>query len=234
MFVVAQDYNRLPYNLQIETDQSTIFQDFVNYHEEERLRKLLGNLFYDSMVAGYHALPALWIAANGTGYSIGNQVVYVVDNKADIYTSIANTNLLLPSNVAGWTKQPFNRWARLVYGDTYEYTGYPQKWYGMNRLVKPLIYSLWTAYNYDTQLGTGVVVSLKENSKVISPMQRIVRGWNEFAKWAGDYDELENTFFGFLYYCEYFDSDVKPKYQDFKNYISYEFCKPEDMNTMGI
>lgn len=230
MFVVAQDFNRLPYNLMIESANESTFQDFVNYHEEERLRKLLGNLFYDSMVTGFNALPAVY--SEGT-YTIDQLVIYVSASKADIYKSLENDNTALPTDATKWEKQPLNRWARLVYGDTYEYFDHEQKWYGMNRLVKPLIYSLWTEYNYDAQLNSGVVVSTKENSSVISPNQRIIRGWNEFANWAGSNCDVENTLFGFLYYCGYFDDDVVG-YSDMKNYLSFQFCDPGKMNLFDL
>jgi hypothetical protein len=231
MFVVAQDFDRLPYNLILDSLSDGVFDDFVNYHEEEQLRKLLGNLFYDSMVTGVKALPNVYQA--GT-FVINDLVVFVSNNKADIYKSLVNSNTSLPTDATKWEKQPLNRWARLVYGDAYDYYNHPQKWYGLNRLVKPLIYSLFTRYNYDTQIGSGVVVSLKENSSVISPNQRIIRGWNEYSELAGNHCKVENTLFGFLYYSLYFDSDVSVKYTNMTTYLSYEFCNEGKINSMGL
>lgn len=232
MFVAVQDFDRLPFNLSGLADLSAgTFNDFVNYHEEEKLRKLLGSLFYNSIVAGFNSLPALYATGE---YDLNDLVVYVNDDKADIYKSLVITNTFIPTDATKWEKQPLNRWARLVYGDTYLYDDRLKKWYGMNRMVVPLIYSLWTKYTYDAQTSTGILVASKENSSVISPNQRIIRGWNKYSELAGDHCDVENTLYGFLYYSEYFNDDVAPSFNDMSSYLSYEFNSPGYMNNFGL
>jgi hypothetical protein len=232
MFVATQDFDQLPFNLSGLSDLSAgVFDSFVSYNEEEKLRDLLGSLFYDALVAGFNSLPALY--QSGT-YHIGDKAVYVTANQADIYESTENGNTSLPSDATKWEKQPFNRWARLVYGDTYLYDDRLKKWYGMNRMVVPLIYSLWTKYTFDNQTGSGIVVAAKENATVISPNRRIIRGWNKFAELAGSHCEVQNTLYGFLYYSEYFNDDVAASYHDMSSYLSYEFCSPGYMNNFGL
>jgi hypothetical protein len=232
MFVATQDFDQLPFNLSGLSDLSAgVFDSFVSYNEEEKLRDLLGGLFYDALVAGFNELPALY--QSGT-YPIDELVIYVADNKADIYKSLENSNTSLPTDATKWEKQPLNRWARLVYGDTYLYDDRLKKWYGMNRMVVPLIYSLWTKYTFDNQTGSGIVVAAKENATVISPNRRIIRGWNKFAELAGSHCEVQNTLYGFLYYSEYFNDDVAASYHDMSSYLSYEFCSPGYMNNFGL
>lgn len=231
MFAAVQDFDRLPFNLSGLDDLSSgVFDSFVNYHEEERLRKLLGSLFYNLLVTGFQGLPAVY--QSGLTYPIDELVIYVSEDKADIYKALESTTEL-PTDATKWEKQPLNRWARLVYGDTYLYDDRLKKWYGMNRMVVPLIYSLWTKYTYDNQTASGVIVAAKENSSVISPNQRIIRGWNKYSELAGSHCDVENTLYGFLYYSEYFNADVA-SHNDMSSYLSYEFNSPGYMNNFGL
>lgn len=248
MFVVAQDFNRLPFNLAGLDDLSpNVFDDFVTYHEEEQLRKLLGNLFYDALAEGFKSLPSVY--ESGLTYSVNDKVVYVNGNVADIYKSLANTNTFLPTDASKWEKQPFDRWARLVYGDEYLYYTRPQKWYGFNRLVVPLIYSLWVKFTYNNQTSSGVVTLSPENSVVVSPAQRIARAWNKYANLcAGDlpnivdlnypvWPELENSLFGYLYMTSgNFDDLVSniAGFGSFRAYLAYSFNYPGKTNVFGI
>ena len=115
MFVVAEDFDRLPFNISGLNDLSTgVFDDFVSYHEEENLRKLFGNLFYDAFVKGLIGKPVLF--QEGLTYTSGDQVVYIVDNVADVYQSLVIDNTALPTDVTKWSKQPEDRWIRLKIG----------------------------------------------------------------------------------------------------------------------
>lgn len=251
MFVIAEDFDRLPFNITgLDKLSAGVFDDFVSYHEEENLRKLLGNLFYDAFVDGLNALPSglgLWASQN---YTAGQQVVFVVENVADIYQCILNTTANQdPTNTTYWAKQPVNRWVRLKFGDSYLYYGRPQKWYGMKRLVTPLIYSLYSKYTYDNQTGSGVVVTNNENSVTVSPATRIARAWNNYCRLcAGDFPnivdpnylvwpELENSLFGYLYLnSETWDDLVVnvSGFGNFKAYLAYSFNYPGKTNVFGI
>lgn len=258
MFVVAEDFDRIPFNLVIPQAQidSGTFDDFVSYHEEENLRKLLGNLFYLAFVDGIAAMPdgvgtnPLDLFYPKVANAIGDNVVYVVEDVADIYECIQATDgTQLPTNAAYFTKQALNRWVRLKWGDSYLYYGRPQKWYGFNRLVVALIYYLWTKYTYDSQTGSGIVVTANENSTTVSPAARLSRAWNAYARLcAGDFPnvvdpnflvwpELENSLFGYLYLnSATFDDLVVnvPGFNTFKAYLAYSFTFPGKTNVFGI
>lgn len=251
MFVVAEDFDRLSYNLSgLDKLSDGVFDDFVSYHEEENLRKLLGNLFLDAFVDGLAPLGDLDLFIPGEANTIDEQVVYVVGNVADIYKCIQDTDgTQLPTNPLYWTKQAANRWVRLKFGDQYQYYGRPQKWYGMKRLVTPLIYSLWTKFTYDSQTGSGVVITANENANTISPAVRVARAWNNYARLcAGDFPnvvdpnylvwpELENSIFGYLYLnSDTWDDLVVnvPGFNSFKAYLAYSFNYPGKTNVFGI
>lgn len=245
MFVTASDFDRLPFNL-TGLDQLTVgvFDDFVLYNEEERLRELLGNKFYDAFVAGLALLPAVYDV--GVTYNLNDLVV----SGSNIYKSLqgANTGNAVTNGV-WWAVQPANRWLRLREGDTYQYYNRPQKWYGMNRLVVPMIYSLWTKYTYDSQTAAGIVVSKNENSNTVTPAVRIARAWNKYARLcAGDWPqvidwrymiwpELENSLFGYLYmtadvWDDLFVGDVG--FGSMRAYLAYSFAYPSKTNVFGI
>lgn len=251
MFVVASDFNRLPFNLTGLNKVGADFADFVTYYEEENLRELLGNTFYDALAAAFVSIPLVFDVAHA--YLVGDKVVYVSGNVADIYICIQNGTGQNPVTAPlYWTIQPNDaskRWARLVFGDVYLYYNRPQKWYGMNRLVVPLIYALWTKYTYDNQTTMGVATSKKENSVVVSPAPRIARAMNKYADLcAGDWPdilnpaaviwpELENSLFGYLYLnSATWDNLVGPSmgFNDFKSYLAYSFVYPGYTNSYGI
>lgn len=251
MFVVAADFNRLPYNLTgLDKISSGTFDDFVSYNEEKYLRELLGNLFYDQLATNFALFPSVYNPA--TAYTSGQKTVFVSANVANVYLCIADGTGQQPDNhPVTWTVQPNDaslRWARLVYGDMYTYYLRPQKWYGMKRLVVPLIYGLRTKYEYDNQTAQGVVVGKNENSTPISPAVRIARAMNEYASLcAGDFPnvidwsyliwpELENSLFGYLYLnsATWDDLVVAQPGGDFKAYLAYSFCYPGRTNVFGI
>lgn len=245
MFVTASDFDRLPFNL-TGVDQLTagVFDDFVSYHEEEELRKLFGSKFYDAMVTGLTTLPATYDVS----------VSYVVDDLvvsgSNIYKSLQNGNVgHVVTDPVWWLVQAGNRWLKLREGDTYLYYNRPQKWYGMKRLVVPLIYSLWTKYTYDNQTSAGIVVSANENAATVTPAVRIARAWNKYARLcAGDWPsvvdwkyliwpELENSLFGYLYLNDSVWNDLfvpDDGFGSMRAYLAYSFAYPGKTNVFGI
>lgn len=246
MFVTEDDFLRQPFSLNLDGLDAGEFQDFVDYHEEENLRKLLGNLFYDDLANGIKGKPALYKTDN---YSVGDRVIYVSGNVADIYQcTVANPDKL-PTDTGFWAKQPVDRWVRLQYGDMYLYYGRPQRWYGMARLCVRLIYSLWLKYSYDKVTQGGAVMQQNENSVTISPSVRIARAWNEYCRLcAGDFPnvidpnyimwpELENSLFGYLYMNDSTWDDLTinyPAFVSFRAYLAYSFNYPGKTNVFGI
>ena len=257
MFVVAEDFNRQPFNLiGLDKLDPGEFDDFVNFHEEENLRKLLGNLFWDAFVDGLNAVDGagkkagdLVLYVSGGIYQTDDEVVYFVENVADIYKCTGTDVSTPPTDTIKWAKQPVNRWIRLKWGDTYLYYGRPQKWYGFNRLVVRLIYSLWMTNNYDSPTAHGVVITANENSTTVSPAKRIARAMNEYARLcAGDFPsvvdpnylmwpELENSLFGYLYMGSDTWEDLVVNvsgFGGFKAYLAYSFNYPCKTNVFGI
>lgn len=279
MFVVASDFNRSPFQI-VGLDELTqtvpgvpgTFDDFVAYHEEEKMRLLLGNLFYDAFVTGLKSLPGfgttLGLFNNNNSYSVGSYCVYVsqnfanasINNQAILYQSLTNSNLGNQPDISpsSWQAQPYNRWVALMWGDNYYYYGRPQKWYGMNRLVVPMIHALWLKWNYYSLSKSGMVVPSNENSDVVSPSALIRFSWNKFARLcAGDFPsvfdadwlvfpELENSLYGYLYLNTvdkmnnasntiYEDLIVGiPGFTSFRAYLAYSFNYPGKSNEFGI
>lgn len=253
MFVVASDFDRQPFNLiGLSTLDAGEFDDFVSYHEEENLREVLGNLFWNAMIDGLAELDEdldLFVAGN---YLVDNEVVYLVDDVADVYICIQETTGQLPTDTDYWTKQDPNRWVRLKWGDSFVYNNsVPQKWWGFNRIIVPLIYSLWTKFNADKPTASGTVVLAKENSNTISPNDRIIRGWNKYSYLIGgenarlgnfeiwfnaNYQQIKDTLFGYLY-CKSTDFDdlvSTTNLSSFKSYLSCEFKSPGRMNWLDL
>lgn len=245
MFVTDADFNLLPFNLTgLDQLSAGTFQSFVDYYEEENLRRLFGNRFYDAFVAGLNDLPAVYDVAHT--YALDDLVV----SGADIYKSVDDDNTGNPVTDAGWwEKQPDNRWLKLREGDNYLYYGRIQKWYGMKRLVVPLIYALWTKFTYDNQTSRGVVVADNENSVTVSSAVRIMRAMNKYADYcAGSWPnvvswynviwpELENSLFGYLYmdaanWDDLFVDDIA--YGSMRAYLAYSFVYPGKTNVFGI
>lgn len=76
MFIVAEDYNTLPYaipNLD-DADNAVAFEDFVEEQEEKVLRELLGDVLYEAFVLGLEAPVAQrWTdLKDGVGYDDEN------------------------------------------------------------------------------------------------------------------------------------------------------------------
>lgn len=247
MFVTAEDFDLQPYNIPNLDKVEDNFASFIDREEEKRLRKLFGNMFYDAFVAGLAALPPQWEQTiTPDGYDLNDLVV----NGSNIYKSLTADNVALTSDVASWEVQAANRWLLLREGGAYLYYNRPQKWYGMKRLVTPLIYAMWVRYDVHRLTGMGVVASMKsENANTVGVAQTIVQAYNEYSDFAvGDcyvsdflfpvrrlWPELENSLFGYLYINSAdFDDVVASAFSDFKSYLIYSFIHPGKMNAFGL
>ena len=251
MFVVAGDYSQQPYFIPgLDRLSPGTFDSQVAYWEEKYLRVLLGNLFYDALASGYNSISSIPVYDPTNAYQIGDQAIYVSANNADIYTCIQGCTGSQPDiNPTYWTKQPVNRWVRFIYGDTYLYYNRPQKWYGMKRIVRPLIYYLWVRYNYDSPGVAGNAQQNTENATVISFAKRLKDAWNEYAElaagdWPNVFDdatqlwpELENSLYGYLFLTDSTWADLVVPYTgfaSFRAYLAYSFVYPGKSNVFGI
>jgi len=189
MFVLSSDFDVLPFS--IPDLPPNTFPDYVEEQEEAILKRLLGKTFYDEFIAG--RTWQTWTSA--ITFGDGD----LATDGVNLWESLqaANTNKALAEG-AWWTQVTDNIWFKLEYGADYEYSGKDYDWKGMKHLLKPYIYYMWVRDSADNQTSIGVVVPNAENAQVISPYQRIVRGWNEFVVRAGADYSIANTLYGYL------------------------------------
>jgi hypothetical protein len=248
MFVVQDDFNLIPFNL-IGLPEDGTFQDYIDAQEEERLRKLLGNIFYDVFAAAVTALPDEYDSATE----------YVTDD--EVRSGIVVWKSLVDANVGQtleegvyWTDVTTAdqlRWLKLIEGQNYVYSNRVQKWYGMKAMVKPLIASLWMADNSAGMSNTGKSVPNIENAVNMDAQPEISRAWNRYQLLAcgaplftfypnrypyyngylSNYDSL----YGYLYsVSDDFVDVVEDYFPDLISYMSENFHNPGRMNQFGI
>jgi hypothetical protein len=127
------------------------------------------------------------------------------------------------------------RWKDLRDGVDYRYNNKTYHWDGMFKTLKPYIYAKWTIITTDSHSGAGIVIPIAENADVISPAQRIVRGWNEFALYVGNQSLLKDTLYGYLYNsADTFLDDIGEDYTSITAYLSDRFEDPGTMNTLNL
>ncbi len=217
MFLTASDFDVIPYNIPNLSTVPNTFPDYVGTMEKAALVKLMGRPFYTEFIDALAALPAEWVATNGTGYSIGNQVVYGVS----VWQSLQNTNLNhVPVEGAYWTLlEADNVWLKLKKGADYDWATLTYKWEGMAALLKPFVYAAWVGDNYITLSASGPLIQLAENSTIVNPGAMICKAWNDYAERAGGtYGyEIVDTLYGFLIANETDYQNIVWCYPGFKN-----------------
>lgn len=231
MFVTQSDFDLIPYNLVNLPDDET-FVDFINEQEEEHLRLLLGNLFYDALVVGIDSLPDLYVVT--TEYAINDEVrsgivMYkslVGANMGEALTDITKWEVVVDADRA--------RWLKLLVGENYVYNDRTSKWVGMVKLVKPLIYSLWINPTHASVAGR--VVTNVENANVVDPAQDICRGWNAYHKIAcgvgNKWLDQENTLYGYLISVSANFAELNG--DTLESYLYKYFTNPKSLNVFGI
>jgi hypothetical protein len=128
------------------------------------------------------------------------------------------------------------RWKDLRDGALYSYNNRTSwKWEGMQKLLKPYIFSQWVDAKAIQLAESGAMIAQAENSDVVSPAYMIVKGYNKFSTLVGNYCSLQNTLYGFLYNSEdtYTDS-MGEDYTDIQTYLSEQFQSPGKINTFGF
>lgn len=223
--VTSADFNTKPYQLQgiSSEDLGTAFDDFVTSEQDSILLKLLGQTLYDAFSVGVAALPSLWVSNNAPGYALNAQVLY----GNHIYKSLIgnNLNVVPTSDPAKWQDLGVNRWAQLLYGDSYTISNRKYSYKGVKAFIEPYIYAMWLTKESTSVVSTGGVVSANsENSNNVSPSLKANQAYIEFKKLVmGGYMQLriffyyvgsrfnnQGTLYGFLFSNDavYFD-DVK-------------------------
>lgn len=258
MFVTAKDFDLLPYSIPNLDKVVNTFQPYVDEHEADMLRSLLGVTFYNSFLAGLAALPAPWL--NTTTFAVGDKTYY----GTHVWQSLTNANTgNIPVEGINWTLIADDKWLQLQNGADYVLNTRSYRWAGMVKMLKPFIYSEWLSDTFDQYSGNGVSVSTNENSVTISPAIRICKGWNEFAVMAGTLvnDRLDNDFrfyqpyflngyytpiycfnerdtlYGFLKQnglAGVWDGTFDDTFVDFTSYLDFWFKDPGTKNSFNI
>lgn len=232
MFVVAEDFDVIPFNLPGLDKVVNTFDQFVEDQEDEQLRKVFGTTFWGAFKAGVEALPDEWDAA--TAWAVNDLVVF----GNSIYKALQNsTNIKPGSDVLFWELQSVDRWLVLKNGANYTTdSDRTYTWAGMKAAIKPMIYSQWVRYAIDNQLsGVGNVKAKSENSVVISPNVRITEMWNKFSDgMIGRFELVRNSIFGYLYYNSITFDDVTPDFNSFFDYLNSEFVSPGRQNDFDL
>jgi len=234
MFVTAQDFNVLPYRLpSLATGAAEEFQNFIDAEEEMYLREVLGDNLYDAFISGLNGLPGLWVSTVAT--VINQQYVY----GNDVWKALTVQTGTVPVEGSDWELiEANNRWLLLKNGSTYLANGKYYRWYGMVKTLKALIYSRWTEYNVFQQTVNGTVTPKTENNIPFDPGTLICRAWNDWSEKVGGVCNQVNTLYGYLYYTNFasgtFDDTFDSTFQDFNDYLAYEFGEQPKRNTFGI
>lgn len=201
--------------------------------------KLFGYEFWTAFKDGLNALPSAWAVA--TAYGIGAEVVY----GNDIWQSLVNPNTgNVPVAGMNWALvEANNRWLLLKNGAAYTYRDINYKWVGMEKLCKPMIYSLWLRDGVDNVVtGAGNVKANAENATVVSPNLRIVNAWNQYdnlavGPWATVPYRIAwiDSLFGYLLANSTTFDDVAPAaYVDFLAYLNNGFRAPGRQNVFDL
>jgi hypothetical protein len=247
--VTSADFNTKPYQLQGLEDVGSSFDDFVTFNQNEILLKLLGQTLYDAFSAGVAALPNLWVGNNAPGYAIGAQVLYGVN----IYQSLIanNLNVIPTSDATKWQDLGKNRWAQLLYGDSYTINNRKFTYEGVKAFITPYIYSMWLTKESTSVVSTGGAVSSNsENSSNISPSIKANQAYISFKKLVIDrYHRLglyfynivcrvhpQGTLFGFLFSNDaiYFADVSIEGDQSTVAYLSAHFTSLGSMNDFDL
>ncbi len=232
MFVTAEDFNTLPYQLpSLKNGAAEEFQNFIDAEEEVYLTEVLGDNLYDAFIGGLNGLPAVLDLTVPT--VIGQQYVY----GNDVWQALTETTGVIPSEGTDWTLiEEDNRWLLLKNGNTYTVNGKFYRWAGMIKTLKALIYSRWVEYTSLTV--NGLVTPKTENNIPVDPGTLICRAWNDWSKKVGGPCAIYNTLYGYLYYTNLnestFDDTFDETFQDFYDYLAYEFVEQPTKNTFGI
>lgn len=233
MFVTASDFNVLPYSLpSLKAGAAEEFQSFIDAEEETHLNEVLGDNLYDAFIAGLAEFsdydPAV-ATVIGDQYSIGNNV----------WEALTVTTGVTPTVGSDWTLiDTDNRWLLLKNGSTYLMGGKYYRWTGMVKALKPLIWSRWVEYTAQALTVNGLVTPKTENNYPADPSTLICRAWNEWVMRIGGSCNSVNTLYGYLYYTNFasatFDDTFDSTFQDFNDYLAYEFSEQRTRNTFGI
>lgn len=241
MFVVAGDFNQVPYNLP-DVEESNSFADFVSEQEEQYLRPLFGNLFYDALVSALNAMPATWVQPVDPAHGYDTDSLVVFGNS--IWKSLIDDNDNPVVEGIDWTvEDEDNRWLVFKSGANYSAQGRAFIWKGMKAMVKPLIYSLWSNDSASIQTSLAVIIPTTENSEVVSPGTMTTKAWNTWHDIAVGVNNNEfarsetDSCYGYLVSVAASFNDLVTGYSAYDNFAAYlhrEYKSPGRVNVFDI
>jgi hypothetical protein len=216
-FLKATDFSDKPYEVPNQ-QESPEFVAFIEAEETKLLKKVLGLDLYNAFIDGLAEITQYtWTAGNAT--VIGREYIY----GNDIWEALTVQTGTAPVVGANWELvEADNKWLSLKNGTEYTIANRTNEWVGMVTMLKPAIYSLWFPMMYRKVTASGVILTTgQQGTTLVNPDYEIVKNWNEFANYAGDCYETENTLYGFLMENE---SDYEPFY----------FTPPTHKNTFNL
>jgi hypothetical protein len=128
------------------------------------------------------------------------------------------------------------RWKDLRDGKAY--TGQDGKsyyWEGLEKTLKPYIFSAWIKADSEKYNGAGGVgTPLAENMTVGSPAGIIVRAFNQYSLLIGNECRMEDTLYGYLYNSGEDFTDSIGDFTTIAEYLAYNFQDPGKMNVFNL
>jgi hypothetical protein len=163
MFITAEDFDTIPYNLPDLNGYATQFSNFVAREEREELRRVLGSVLYQEFIEGL--------------FTDGDPTQPIAEEAIE------------------------QKWKDLRDGAMYtlEEDGEEYTWIGLNELLIPYIYAMWTRATWFAHAQLGIMRPQVENATAVSPTPLIVGGYNDYSGKVGDECSLKDTLYGFLH-----------------------------------
>lgn len=115
------------------------------------------------------------------------------------------------------------KWANLVNGTAYDYSGHQYRYSGLLPILQARIYSLWLVRSAHKQTSAGVVVDVPadKNSSSVGPRVSASQASADFTEKCGNCYRLKNTLYGFLH-------------ANLSTYSNWNFVDPGSVNRFDL
>lgn len=206
MFVTQANFQIPPYQIPNLSDVSATFDAYIAEQEEDVLRSIMGNLFYEAFVAGLATdpdpIPERWLKLrDGDSFN-------AVDGLK--YKWVGMKKMLTPYIYSQWLRDNY---------DTLTSTGVVVSKNENSDVINPSL-RITRAFNkFSDYVGGDYPYN-----------------WLYFPCFGRSYSDTYNTLFEYLYAKhEDFNADVTSGgYTDFNQYLMSEFVYPGKMNIFNI
>jgi len=243
--ITAQDFNQIPYNVPNALAQNPAggveeneqFNQYIDDKVQETMVKLLGVSLYKSFIAGLDALPPNWIGTNTPGYAIDDLAFY----NSHVWKSLVDNNLnVVPIEGPSWTMVEDDRWLMLYNGvHDYSFNAYNHSWTGVKKMLIPNVFASWLSDTNDDYTKAGIANRTTENANKLGPAVRITNAYRDFSKRAGNFNQRDNSLYGYLIYAQT-DLDHYTGFYDDTNYSTFDlylqnsFVSPGHINIWDL